>query len=94
MTYRLHFPADVFDIYKQLPDEARQDLAVCLVDAQEDPLGHSEPYGEDDGLIRTVARGHVTACSPAPHSDSVPARTPVRWAHPRGPLGEPSPDGG
>ncbi|MET9676435.1 hypothetical protein ABZY68_25570 [Streptomyces sp. NPDC006482] len=61
MTYRLSFPADVFDIYKQLPDRARQDLAVCLVDAQEDPLGHSEPYGEDDGIIRTVARGHVTA---------------------------------
>ncbi|MDV5143090.1 hypothetical protein R1T08_01825 [Streptomyces sp. SBC-4] len=61
MTYRLHFPADVFDSYKQLPDRARQDLAVCLVDAQEDPLRHSEPYGEDDGVIRTVARGHVTA---------------------------------
>ncbi|OKJ48615.1 hypothetical protein AMK27_38240 [Streptomyces sp. CB02009] len=61
MTYRLSFPADVFDIYKQLPDCARQDLAVCLVDAQEDPIGHSEPYGEDDGIIRTVARGHVTA---------------------------------
>ncbi|MFE7584610.1 hypothetical protein ACFU5Y_23960 [Streptomyces gardneri] len=61
MTYRLHFPADVFDIYKQLPGQARQDLAVCLVDAQQDPLGHSEPYGEDDGIIRTVARGHVTA---------------------------------
>ncbi|MFF0430336.1 hypothetical protein ACFYUJ_38990 [Streptomyces sp. NPDC004520] len=61
MTYRLSFPADVFDTYKQLPDDARRDLAVCLVDAQEDPLGHSEPYGEDDGIIRTVARGHVTA---------------------------------
>ncbi|MFJ9808956.1 hypothetical protein ACIRTB_12035 [Streptomyces sp. NPDC101158] len=61
MTYRLSFPGDVFDIYKQLPDPARQDLAVCLVDAQEDPIAHSEPYGEDDGIIRTVARGHVTA---------------------------------
>ncbi|MFE1230609.1 hypothetical protein [Streptomyces sp. NPDC058745] len=61
MTYRLSFPPDVFDTYKQLPDTARRDLAVCLVDAQEDPIGHSEPYGEDDGIIRTVARGHVTA---------------------------------
>lgn len=61
MTYRLHFPTDVFDTYKQLPDEARRDLAVCLVDAQQDPLEVSEPYGEDDGIIRTVARGHVTA---------------------------------
>ncbi|MER8002939.1 hypothetical protein [Streptomyces sp. NPDC095613] len=61
MTYRLAFPADVFDTYKQLPDPARRDLAVCLVDAQENPLEHSEPYGQDDGIIRTVARGHVTA---------------------------------
>ena len=61
MTYRLHFPADVFDTYKQLPDDARRDLAVSLVDAQQNPLEASEPYGEDDGIIRTVARGHVTA---------------------------------
>lgn len=61
MTYRLHFPPDVFDTYKQLPEAARRDLAVCLVDAQEDPLQHSEPYGQDDGIVRTVARGHVAA---------------------------------
>lgn len=61
MTYRLHFPADVFDTYKQLPEPARRDLALILVDAQEDPLGRSEPYGQDDGIIRTVAQGHVTA---------------------------------
>ncbi|MFB8041911.1 hypothetical protein ACFC8F_11520 [Streptomyces hydrogenans] len=61
MTHRLHFPADVFDTYKQLPDEARRDLAVSLVDAQRHPLEVSEPYGEDDGIIRTVARGRVTA---------------------------------
>ncbi|MFF5426684.1 MULTISPECIES: hypothetical protein [unclassified Streptomyces] len=61
MTYRLHFSADVFETYKQLPDGARRDLAVCLVDAQQDPLARSEPYGQDDGIVRTVARGHVTA---------------------------------
>ncbi|UPT39975.1 MULTISPECIES: hypothetical protein, partial [Streptomyces] len=61
MTYRLHFPGDVFDTYKQLPELARRDLALALVDAQEDPLANSEPYGQDDGIIRTVARGHITA---------------------------------
>ncbi|MEU9856279.1 hypothetical protein [Streptomyces sp. NPDC047974] len=61
MTYRLSFPGDVFDTYKQLPDDARRDMAVCLVDAQQNPLAASEPYGEDDGIIRTVARGHTTA---------------------------------
>lgn len=57
----LHFPGDVFDKYKQLPELARRDLALALVDAQEDPLVNSEPYGQDDGIIRTVAQGHITA---------------------------------
>ncbi|MFH9685306.1 hypothetical protein ACH4RG_20535 [Streptomyces sp. NPDC021019] len=61
MTYRLHFPGTVFDTYKQLPELARRDLALALVDAQEDPLANSEPYGQDDGIIRTVAQGHITA---------------------------------
>ncbi|MET8421010.1 hypothetical protein ABZV41_36685 [Streptomyces sp. NPDC005098] len=60
MTYRLNFPADVFDTYRQLPDLTHRDLALVLVDAQEMPLVHSEPYGQDDGIIRTVAQGHVT----------------------------------
>ncbi|MFJ3608402.1 hypothetical protein ACIPVA_37040 [Streptomyces anulatus] len=61
MTYRLHLPGDVFDTYKQLPELARRDLALALVDAQDDPLANSEPYGQDDGIIRTVAQGHITA---------------------------------
>lgn len=57
MTYKLHLPSDQYDIYKQLPEEARRDIAICLVDAVHDPIGMSEPYGEDDGIVRTVARG-------------------------------------
>lgn len=60
MTYRLHFPSDQYDSYKQLPDDARRDIAQCLLDALQDPLRHSEAYGEDDGVIRTVARGRAT----------------------------------
>ncbi|MFF9158251.1 hypothetical protein ACF1AB_39175 [Streptomyces sp. NPDC014846] len=59
MTYRLHIPADQHDIYKSLPDDARRDIASCLVDAVHDPLGVSEPYGEDDGIVRTLARGRA-----------------------------------
>ncbi|MFF8556539.1 hypothetical protein ACF058_27385 [Streptomyces sp. NPDC015501] len=51
----------MFDTYKQLSELARRDLALALVDAQEDPLASSEPYGQDDGIIRTVAQGHITA---------------------------------
>ncbi|MFJ9808987.1 hypothetical protein ACIRTB_12205 [Streptomyces sp. NPDC101158] len=45
-------------------DRAGRDLAVHVVgsqETQEDPLPDFEPYGEDDGIIRTVDRGDVTA---------------------------------
>ncbi|MFE5297813.1 hypothetical protein [Streptomyces sp. NPDC056632] len=45
---------------------AGRDLAVRLVGSQEDPP-ESEPYGEDDGIIRSVGRGDVTAVIPCPH---------------------------
>ncbi|MFJ4616269.1 hypothetical protein [Streptomyces griseus] len=59
MTYRLNFPTDVFDTYKQLPELARRDLALALVDAQQDPLAYSELYGQDDGIIRTVVAARL-----------------------------------
>ncbi|WP_338704350.1 hypothetical protein V2W30_41260 (plasmid) [Streptomyces sp. Q6] len=63
MTFRLRFPPDQYDVYKQLGDDARRDIAVCLVDALQDPLAASEPYGEDDGIVRTVARGRAPSSS-------------------------------
>ncbi|MFB8125095.1 hypothetical protein ACFVG1_29800 [Streptomyces bacillaris] len=60
MTCRLNFPTDVFDTCKQTPGLARRDLALALVGARQGPLAYSEPYGQDGGIIRTVAQGHVT----------------------------------
>ncbi|MFF7705694.1 hypothetical protein [Streptomyces lydicus] len=60
MNYRLHLDPALHATYKALPDEARGDLSVCLLDAMADPLAHSEPYGADDGKMRTVARGSVS----------------------------------
>lgn len=59
MTYRLHLDPALLAAYKALPDEARADLSICLLDALQDPLAHSEPYGIDDGIMRTIARGRV-----------------------------------
>ncbi|SCD65483.1 hypothetical protein [Streptomyces sp. DvalAA-19] len=61
MTCRLNFPTDVLGTCKQTPELARRDLALALVDARQDPLAYPEPYGQDGGIIRTVAQGHVTA---------------------------------
>ncbi|ANZ20879.1 MULTISPECIES: hypothetical protein [Streptomyces] len=59
MTYRLHLDPALHATYKSLPEEARQDLSVLLLDALIDPPSHSEPYGTDDGVMRTIARSHV-----------------------------------
>ncbi|MFE7312144.1 hypothetical protein ACFU7T_03370 [Streptomyces sp. NPDC057555] len=59
MTYRLHLDPALHATYKALPDEARRDLSVLLLDALVDPLAHSERYGADDRMMRTIARSHV-----------------------------------
>ncbi|MFI0914349.1 hypothetical protein [Streptomyces abikoensis] len=59
MTYRLHIDPSLHAAYKSLPDDARRDLAVCLLDALTDPISASTPYGIDDGIFRTIAHGHT-----------------------------------
>lgn len=61
MTYRLRLDPTLHEVYASLPQHARDELAGCLVDALADPLANSSPYGVDDGVMRTVARGHTTA---------------------------------
>lgn len=60
MTYRLRLDPTVHAIYASLPDDARRDIAVCLLDALSDPIGYSTPYGIDDGIMRVLAHGSVT----------------------------------
>ncbi|MFB7764211.1 hypothetical protein [Streptomyces xiamenensis] len=59
MTYKLRVDPVIHGQYASLPDDARAQLAACLIDALADPLAHSAPYGADDGVVRTIARGHV-----------------------------------
>ncbi|WP_329330770.1 hypothetical protein OIU81_03055 [Streptomyces sp. NBC_01454] len=59
MTYRLHLDPALHAAFKALPDQARADLSTCLLEAMADPLAHSEPYGIDDGIMRTIARGRI-----------------------------------
>lgn len=61
MTHRLRIDPDAHKTYAGLPDQARADLALCLLDTLAAPLAHSTPYGVDDGVFRTVGRGQVVA---------------------------------
>ncbi|WP_369214427.1 hypothetical protein [Streptomyces flavofungini] len=46
-------------IWDGLPDEPRQRLALALADACADPIGATDPYGEDDGIMRTLVTGDI-----------------------------------
>lgn len=61
MTYKLRLDPDTHHTYSALPDDARADLALCLIDTLADPHMHSAPYGVDDGTFRTIGRGHTAA---------------------------------
>lgn len=44
-----------------MPEHQSELLQVALADACHDPLGATQPYGEDDGVIRTVGTDHAVA---------------------------------
>jgi hypothetical protein len=60
VTYRLRLDPSIHAIYASLPEDGRRDIAVCLLDALDDPIAHSVPFGVDDGIMRTLAHGSVT----------------------------------
>ncbi|MGW2048610.1 hypothetical protein ACWCPF_26015 [Streptomyces sp. NPDC001858] len=46
-------------IWDGLPDEASARLALALADACTDPIAATQPYGEDDGIMRTLVTGDI-----------------------------------
>lgn len=46
-------------VWDGLPDEASERLAIALAAACADPLGTTQPYGEDDGIMRTLVTGDI-----------------------------------
>lgn len=46
-------------VWDALPVEASERLALALADACADPLGTTQPYGEDDGIMRTLVVGDL-----------------------------------
>lgn len=48
-------------VWDGLPAEASERLALALADACTDPIGATQPYGEDDGIMRTLVTGDILA---------------------------------
>ncbi|RKN34967.1 hypothetical protein [Streptomyces hoynatensis] len=54
MTYRLKYDPGVEQRHDALPERAAEALTTALAAACDDPLGHTEPFGEPDATMRLV----------------------------------------
>jgi hypothetical protein len=59
MTYALRYDKTIEAVWDTLPTTASQALGDALAQACADPLGRTEPYGEDDGIMRTLVVNDV-----------------------------------
>lgn len=57
--YALRCDAGNQAVWDALPEDARARLALALADACTDPIGATQPYGEDDGIMRTLVTGDI-----------------------------------
>lgn len=55
MAYRLHVSRPVQAVWDTLPDPASEALTYALAQVCDDPHAITTPYGEDDGIMRTLA---------------------------------------
>ncbi|MFF3518841.1 hypothetical protein [Streptomyces sp. NPDC002573] len=61
MIYRLKYNPAVETIHEAMPPAASEALTLALADACYDPIAATEPYGEDDGVVRMLVAEHVLA---------------------------------
>ncbi|POX64571.1 hypothetical protein C3492_05960 [Streptomyces sp. Ru62] len=54
MTYRLKYDQAAEAVHEAMPTAASEELTLALADACHDPIGATEPYGEDDGVVRAL----------------------------------------
>jgi len=54
MSYALRYDKTISAVWDSLPQTASQALADALAQVCEHPLTRTEPYGEDDGVMRML----------------------------------------
>ncbi|AJP04761.1 hypothetical protein TU94_28260 [Streptomyces cyaneogriseus subsp. noncyanogenus] len=52
--YRLKYDPAAEAVHEAMPSAASETLTVALADACHDPLAATQPYGEDDGVVRML----------------------------------------
>ncbi|KAB1979241.1 hypothetical protein [Streptomyces triticiradicis] len=61
MTYRLKYDPAAEAVHEAMPATASEVLTLALADACHDPIAATEPYGEDDGVVRMIVTEHAFA---------------------------------
>lgn len=59
--YRLKYDLAAEVVHEALPQDASEALTRALAAACYDPISATEPYGEDDGVIRMLVTEHALA---------------------------------
>ncbi|GAA0501250.1 hypothetical protein [Streptomyces olivaceiscleroticus] len=59
--YELRYDPTVEAVWDSLPETARDELDRAILAACQDPQAATEPYGEDDGVMRSLVLPHVMA---------------------------------
>ncbi|MER7623909.1 hypothetical protein [Streptomyces sp. NPDC126503] len=54
MQYRLKYDPAAEAVHEAMPHGPSETLTLALAAACENPLAATQPYGEDDGVIRTL----------------------------------------
>jgi hypothetical protein len=52
--YRLKYDPAAEAVHESMPPAASEALTLALADACHDPLAATQPYGENDGVVRTL----------------------------------------
>ena len=61
MSYRLKYDPAAEAVHDALPSAASEALTLALADTCHDPIAATEPYGEDDGVVRMLVTEHAFA---------------------------------
>jgi hypothetical protein len=60
-VYRLKYDPAAEAVHEAMPPAASETLTLALAAACRDPLGATEPYGEEDDVMRMLVTDHAFA---------------------------------